>query len=217
MSAVRPVSPTGPLEQQGARRKDDDIDVRHMPSFAFSHRTLMWWGTLGMIAIEGTVFALLVVAYFYIRSQHSTWPLAGQPPEFWWGTANTVVMLMSMAPNYWTKKAAERQNLREVKLGMGMCLGFAIFFLAIRIFEFRGLHVRWDDNAYGSLVWTLLGAHTIHLVTDVFDTIVLWVLSFTDRWEPRRFSDVSENAMYWYFVVLAWLPIYAVIYVASRG
>jgi cytochrome c oxidase subunit I+III len=28
--------------------------------------------------------------------------------------------------------------------------------------------------------------------------------------------DASENAMYWYFVVIAWLPIYAVIYLAPR-
>jgi cytochrome c oxidase subunit I+III len=27
---------------------------------------------------------------------------------------------------------------------------------------------------------------------------------------------VSENALYWYFVVLSWLPIYAVIYLAPR-
>ena len=34
--------------------------------------------------------------------------------------------------------------------------------------------------------------------------------------EEQRFVDVEENALYWYFVVLAWLPIYAVIYWAPR-
>jgi heme/copper-type cytochrome/quinol oxidase subunit 3 len=27
---------------------------------------------------------------------------------------------------------------------------------------------------------------------------------------------VAENSMYWYFVVLSWIPIYAVIYIAPR-
>jgi len=216
VSAAAPVSRTGRLAQHGARRSGDDIDVRHMPSFAFGHRSLMWWGTLGMIAIEGTVFGLLLVSYFYLRTQHTTWPLAGQPPELWWGTINTLVMVASAWPNQWTKKAAEQQNIGRVRIGMGLCLAFAVVFLVLRIFEFRGLHVRWDDNAYGSVVWTLLGAHTLHLLTDAFDTVVLWVLSFTDRFEARRFSDVSENAMYWNFVILAWLPIYLVIYFASR-
>ena len=49
-----------------------------------------------------------------------------------------------------------------------------------------------------------------------FDTVVLAVLMFTGPIEGRRFVDVSENAMYWNFVVAAWLPIYAVIYLAPR-
>ena len=34
--------------------------------------------------------------------------------------------------------------------------------------------------------------------------------------EEKRFVDVEENAVYWYFVVGAWLPIYGVIYWAPR-
>ena len=34
--------------------------------------------------------------------------------------------------------------------------------------------------------------------------------------EELRFVDESENAVYWYFVLLAWLPIYGVIYWAPR-
>ena len=32
----------------------------------------------------------------------------------------------------------------------------------------------------------------------------------------RRFSDVSDNAFYWDFVVLSWLPIYFLIYWVPR-
>jgi cytochrome c oxidase subunit 3 len=28
----------------------------------------MWWGTMGLMLIEGTVFALTIMAYFYLRS-----------------------------------------------------------------------------------------------------------------------------------------------------
>jgi cytochrome c oxidase subunit 3 len=46
--------------------------------------------------------------------------------------------------------------------------------------------------------------------------VVLAVLMFTGPLEGKRFVDVSENAMYWYFVVGSWLPIYAVIYWGGR-
>ena len=75
----------------------------------------------------------------------------------------------------------------------------------------------WDSDAYGSVVWLLLGLHTTHLITDTVDTAVLAVLFFTGPFEGKRFVDVSENALYWYFVVVSWLPIYAVIYLAPRG
>ena len=42
------------------------------------------------------------------------------------------------------------------------------------------------------------------------------VLMITGPLEGKRFVDVSENAMYWYFVVGSWLPIYAVIYWGAR-
>ena len=45
---------------------------------------------------------------------------------------------------------------------------------------------------------------------------MLDVLLFTGPVEGQRFADVSENAMYWYFVVFSWLPIYAVIYGVPR-
>ena len=42
------------------------------------------------------------------------------------------------------------------------------------------------------------------------------VLMFTRHGRGTRFSDVKDNAFYWYFVVLTWLPIYGVIYWAPR-
>jgi heme/copper-type cytochrome/quinol oxidase subunit 3 len=39
---------------------------------------------------------------------------------------------------------------------------------------------------------------------------------FTRHVRERRFVDVSEYAFYWYFVVLVWLPVYAVIYWVPR-
>jgi cytochrome c oxidase subunit I+III len=94
---------------------------------------------------------------------------------------------------------------------------FGIAFGIVRIFEFKHLNCRWDQNAYGSIVYLNMGFHTTHLLTDVIDTVVLIVLMFVGPIEGKRFVDVSENAIYWDFVVIIWLLIYAVIYLAPRG
>jgi heme/copper-type cytochrome/quinol oxidase subunit 3 len=192
------------------------IDASGLPSYGFSHRSLMWWGTFGMIAIEGTVFALACVVYFYVRTRVNEWPPSALPPELTWGTANTLLMLASCIPNHWTKRAAEAEDLPKVRIGIWICVAFGVGFIVLRALEFTALNVRWDTNAYGSAVWMLLSLHTIHVVTDFWDTTVLAVLMMSDKIEGKRYVDVSENGLYWYFVVIAWLPIYAIIYFGAR-
>lgn len=194
----------------------DVIDVSELPSFAFHHRSIVWWGTLGIIAIEGTMFALLIVAYLYLKGRSPHWPPGHFPPRLLWGTVNLALLLASAIPNHLTKQAAERLDLRKVRLWMTTALAFALAFNIIRIFEFQSLNVWYDENAYGSIVWALLGFHTTHILTDFIDSTVLLVLMFTGPIEASHFVDVSENSMYWHFVVLSWIPIYAVIYIAPR-
>ncbi|MGI4813642.1 MAG: cytochrome c oxidase subunit 3 [Janthinobacterium lividum] len=192
------------------------LDVRELPSFGFGHRSLMWWSTMGLMLVEGTVFAIAVMTYFYLRSLAVNWPIGAPPPALRWGTINTLVLLVSLWPNQLAKRAAERGDRRIARRYLTLCLLFSIVFLVFRAFEFATLNISWYANAYGSSVWMLLGLHTTHLITDTVDTAVLAVLLFTGPFDSRRLVDVSENALYWYFVVLSWLPIYAVIYLAPR-
>ena len=194
----------------------EPLDVSGLPEFAFGQRSRLWWGTGGFIVIEGTAFALALFAYFYLRSKAAEWPPGAAPPDLLWGTLNTGILLASAVPNQWAKNAAEAQQLGRVRLWLVVCLAFGLGFLIIRGLEFTTLNCAWDTNAYGSIVWAVMGLHTAHLLTDVVDTAVLTALMFTRHAHGRRFVDVSENAFYWYFVVLVWLPLYAVIYWVPR-
>jgi cytochrome c oxidase subunit III len=193
------------------------LDVSTLPPGAFGSRSLMWWGTLGIVLIEGAAFALAIGAYFFLATRYPHWPPSGVvAPDLTWGTINTIVLLVSMVPNELAKRAGEHVNLSGVRLWTVVCLIFGIAFNTIRVYEFRHLNVMWDHDAYGSIVWLLLGLHTTHIITDFLDTAVLTTLMFVGPIEERRYIDVEENAVYWYFVVLAWLPIYGVIYWAPR-
>jgi cytochrome c oxidase subunit 3 len=192
-------------------------DLSALPLHGMGTASVTWWGTAAFMLIEGTGFALALAVYLYLMSLAATWPIDAKRPDLLPGTLVTLLLLASVVPNVLVSRWAERQELRKVRIGMLVMSGLGLAPLIVRIFEFPALNISWDTNAYGSVVWTLLGLHTTHIITDLVDTLVLAVLMFTRHGDNlRRFGDVQDNAMYWNFVVAAWLPIYACIYWIPR-
>jgi cytochrome c oxidase subunit III len=188
------------------------LNARQMPSYAYGHRSPIWWGTLGFAAAEGMGFALAIGAYFYLVFVNGNWPLSAPAPDLFWSGLFTLLMVISIWPNHMAKRNGEQENLGRSRRDLVIMSLIGLALLGLRVMELGSLYVRWDQNAYGSILWFLLGLHTLHLVTDLGDTIVLTVLMFTRHGHGKRFSDIGDNAFYWYFVVASWLPIYLIIY-----
>jgi cytochrome c oxidase subunit III len=192
-------------------------DLSPLPLHGMGGASVTWWGTLAFMLIEGTGFALAIAVYLYLLSITATWPIDAPRPDLLPGTVVTLLLLVSLVPNNLVSRWAQRQDLPKVQIGMIVMSILGIAPLVVRIFEFPALNISWDTNAYGSIVWTLLALHTTHIITDLVDTLVLAALMFTRHANNlRRFGDVQDNAMYWNFVVVAWLPIYGCIYWIPR-
>jgi cytochrome c oxidase subunit III len=192
-------------------------DLSRLPLHGMGTASPTWWGTAAFMLIEGTGFALALAVYLYLMSLAATWPIDARRPDLLPGTLVTLILLVSVIPNVLVSRWAERQDLRKVQIGMMVMSVLGIVPLIVRIFEFPALKISWDSNAYGSIVWTLLGLHTTHIITDLIDTLVLAALMFTRHGDHRRrYGDIQDNAMYWNFVVAAWLPVYACIYWIPR-
>jgi cytochrome c oxidase subunit III len=193
------------------------LDVRHLPSTAFGPRVTVWWGVLGLLAIEGTMFAMLVGSYFYLRQDSPAWPPLGTPPPaIGVTTANVALLVLSVIPMALVDRAARRRQ-RVAIAGWLLVLTLAgLASCALRWFEFFSLGCRWDDHAYGSIVWVILGMHMVHLVTSTAENFILDVLMFRGPVEMKHFVDVHVNALYWYFVVGSWVVLYAIVVWAPR-
>ena len=193
-------------------------DVSVLPTHAFGHRSLTWWGIIAFMVIEGSFFALAIAAYFFLMAQEQQWaPGPWQPPGLVAGTLFTLVILLSEIPNSIIKKAAEAYDVATVRKLLPVMVAVGLLLIVIRAFEFNSLHVLWYESAYGSIIWALLFLHTTHILTDWGDTVVLWWLMKTPHGkDPRRLVDCEENALYWRFVWLSWIPIYALTYWVPR-
>jgi heme/copper-type cytochrome/quinol oxidase subunit 3 len=191
-------------------------DVSELPLYSYGHHMTTWWGTLAFVALEGTGFVLAVGVYLYLVVVNPQWPLDAEPPGLQWSSLLTVVLLASIIPNVMVSRVAKKERKGPVLVLLVVMSLVGVVAVGIRALEFTTLNVRWDDNAYGSILWSLLGLHTTHIATDVGDTIVLTILMFTRHGQGKRFSNVEDNAFYWNFVVIAWVPIYALLYWLPR-
>lgn len=196
-------------------RQRTAFDASQLPTYGFGARSPIWWGTLAFVAIEGMGFALAAAVYLYLAWLNPKWPV-DTPPELLGGTAMLVLLVLSAAPNAWLDRAARAEELGTVRIGLVLMSIIGALAIAIRCYEFTTMNTRWDSSAYGSTQWLLIGLHTTHLVTDLGDTLVLTALMFTRHGKGKRFSDVGDNCFYWYFVIATWLPLYGLIYWASR-
>lgn len=193
------------------------VDLSELPTFGHGPRTPTWWGTLAFMALEGMGFAVAAGSYLYLAYLSPHWPLSAPTPNHWPGTIVTLLLLASLVPNHILKRYAEACAMLPVRIGLVVMSLLGIAPLIVRWFEFPALNIYWDTNAYGSMLWVLLGLHTAHLITDVGDTLVLTALMFTRHANSgRRFADVGDNVFYWDFVVVTWIPIYLLIYWMPR-
>lgn len=189
------------------------LDVSALPTAAFGSRDPLWWGLMGLIAIEGTVFALLWASYVYLRDQSGSFPhTAPSDASRYAGAAGLAVMLVSVVPMIWASRGARAGSLRRMRLGLALGTLLAAGSLYARTWELRQLGLRWDLNAHGSLLWTLLGMHTVHLLVSVGENLLLLATLARPPVEEKHLVDVSINSLYWYFVVIAGAVSYALLY-----
>lgn len=190
-----------------------NYDASKLPDYAFGTRTVLGWGTLGFIAIEGTIFATLIATYLYGMGRAEIWPPpTSPPPPLTYGIINTAIIFGTLVVNVLYKRAADHLELRPARRCLVVMLVLELAFLVVRGFEFAALEVAWNDNFYGSILWTLLGFHTLHVFSDVVETGVLLALAFRKNIRPHRFSDMSDNAFFWYFAVVIWVPLFVLVY-----
>jgi len=192
-------------------------DIGQLPTVTFGHRSLMWWGTVGFMVIEGWTTALLIAAYFYVRQNYESWPPLRTPnPSLSIPTINLAIMLISLIPARITDTRAKRLDEAGVKRWLIISCIVSLPILVLRWWDLWAINTRWDTTAYGSAAWTIVGFHTSLLLLDIIDTLGLTLFYHVGRMPVKAFSDTSDNSFYWYFTIGIWIPIYLIVYVGPR-
>jgi cytochrome c oxidase subunit I+III len=145
-----------------------------------------WWAMAIFLCTEFALFGSGIGSYFYLRFTSPVWPQDGiAAPEPLLPIALTALLVLSCVP---MALAARRGARGWVVVALLMQAGY----LAAQIVSY--IHDLGEfsptDNAYGSIYFTLLGAHHAHVVVGLL--LSLWLL-------VRR-DTARIVALYWYVV-----------------
>ncbi|MEA2708897.1 MAG: cytochrome c oxidase subunit [Phycisphaerales bacterium] len=197
------------------------IDASKLPDHAWDAHAPLWWGNLLLVFVETTSMALLFATYFYVRRNFHEWPpprinemppIVHPVPHLAAATFNTILLLASCLPMYWTDMAARRIDRKKVILGLLLMIGVGVISSLLRWREFYDVHFRWDENAYGSIVWTMLGLHLIYILTGIAEFGLMAAFAARHGFEEKHALDVTLMGGFWYWLAGIWVITYVIIY-----
>jgi cytochrome c oxidase subunit 1/cytochrome c oxidase subunit I+III len=192
------------------------LDVSDLPMETADSRALLWWGNIGMLAIEGTMFAMLIATWLYLKTANLDWPPQNiaLPPVLWPSIGLALLIVSAFFMYALADRGAMKDDRQSIRIGHAICIAIGIAFLIIRWKDVAALGFKWSDHAYGSVVWTCVGMHTFHMLAATGETIALLVYESVWPVTKKQLLDIRCTCVYWYFVVLAWIPFYFLIWVA---
>jgi heme/copper-type cytochrome/quinol oxidase subunit 3 len=197
------------------------IDVSKISSDAMDYRSPIWWGNALLLCIETSMFMILISSYFYFRTNFDTWPppkvdvvppIYDPVPHLPLATVNLAILLLSIIPMTIAQRACLTMNEPVVKIAATLGVLMAIAAIVLRFKEFGSLIFRWDDNAYGSITWAILGVHLMHLVIMAIEDGLMAVYVWVKGLDDKHARDIRVTAVYWYWVVAIWVVLYLLIY-----
>jgi len=193
------------------------LDVSSLPTVSFEQHSLMWWGTLGFMVIEGFTTALMAASYLYLRKNELAWPPGHTPnPDLLAATANTVLLLLVIFPMHTAASAARRFDRRTVARWLSIATVMSVGTVVLRWYELVALNARWDAHAYGSAAWGVLVTHGTLILVDCIETGTLAALFAKGPVERKRFPDIPDAAAYQCFLSLSQIPVYLIVFWGPR-
>jgi cytochrome c oxidase subunit I+III len=161
-----------------------------------------WWGMAIFLCSESALFGTLIGTYFYLHFTSTEWPQGGiAAPSVALPLALTALLVVSCAPMLAASRAAALGRARAAWWLVAVAVLMQGAYLAGQIASY--VHDLGDfgpsDNAYGSIYFTLLGAHHLHVIAGLL--LSGWLLvRLAGGLTSYRLTAVRAIALYWYVV-----------------
>jgi len=176
-----------------------------------------FWGMAMVIASEVTLFGTFIGSYYYLRFSSPHWPPPHTPePRVVVPLIMCGILATTSLPMFLAARAARRGGLWAARFLLVWALVVQCGYLVYEIHDYVDqLHRSTpQDNAYGSIYYTLLGADHAHVGVGI--VLVVWLLwKLTRGLTMYRLNAVQVVAFYWHAVNLLTLIVIGVLLSAT--
>lgn len=177
----------------------------------------LYTGIIVLLLIESTVIVAFISSYLYLASRSATWRPAGAgAPDLLLPTISVGLLLASAAAMYKGSAEINKRNQKGLAFWVAAAVLLDCIVLVLRFLQFRQFDVPHDGSAYGSILWTLSGFHFLHVSSAIVGSAVIAGFAWAGYFTKERQIGVIVDTLYWYFVSLAWIPLYLVLYWLPR-
>jgi cytochrome c oxidase subunit III len=162
------------------------------------------------LAVAGSLFALFISAYS-MRMQLPDWRTLPVPPILW---LNTVMLILSSVALQGAKRAADRGDMPELRLGLLAAGISALSFLSGQLLAWRQLSGEGyllAANPANAFFYILTGVHGLHLLGGLVALGRTVAKAWRETVTERLRLPVGLCATYWHFLLLVWLVFLAVL------
>ena len=165
---------------------------------------------------EVMLFAGLISSYIVLRGQAAEWPPFDQPRLPVLATAAITLLLLGSGFTMWRSvPALTSGNERAFRRLMAITFGLGAAFVLLQGAEWAVLvsyGLTSSSSLYGSLFYTLVGCHAVHVVVALIALGVIARRARNGRYTAANHAGLRAMRMYWTFVVVVWPPLYALVY-----
>jgi cytochrome c oxidase subunit 3 len=174
-------------------------------------------GMVLFIASEIMLFGGLFAGYFYVRNQAAVWPPEGvHQLAAGVGGILTLLLILSGIVGHAGVVGLKSGNRTLFLVGLGLAIVMGTVFIAGQAYEWftlmdEGLNA--GSTTYGSTFYIMTGFHGAHVIAGLLMLALAWMRGYWRDFTPARHLFVDASMLYWHFVDVVWVFLYAILYV----
>ena len=176
-------------------------------------------GTLLFIGSEVFLFGALFATYFTFKTQAHEWPDAHVHLPL---LKTAIFTLFLFSSSYTVHKAEhhlKRGHHKQFRNWWLATIVLGAIFLAGQVMEYASLIAEGATLNGGSkfmaAFYMLTGTHGLHVFGGLCALLVVWVRAQKGQFDAERHAFPQAVSMYWHFVDIVWVVVFAVIYLMN--